>query len=339
MKTSPRIFKHARRSFGAPTSDREKQLQLELKEEMKKQNLSMIAELKKMQSEQFSKFLNQQKESSNKLREGVDEMIKKEFELEKQYQLVFQREMHKFEVERKIQYQLKFKEEMIAELKKVQSEQFLNQQNESDKKLREGVDEMVKKELELEKQYQLDIKKEMRKQNSSVIAELKEMQTEQFGKFLNKQKESENKFREGAIEMLKTELEREKQFQLEFNDDMKKQNLSMITELKELQTEQFSKFLNKQKEFENRFKEEIKEMIKYDFNTKLINFEREIKKTQLQQAAEMKNQQKQILQQNDQKNKKMYDSLLKEIKDDNKQKFEIQNNKIENFMSTKNKAK
>ena len=101
-----------------------------------------------------------------------------------------------------------------------------------------------------------------------------------------------------------------------------KEKESIISVIKQIQSEQ----LNQQKKSESELKEGLKKFLHSQLDGKFENLELELKRSQLQQFADMKNQQKLFLQQmqNNSKKKEALNSMLDEIKEDSKQNFDHQ---------------
>jgi len=97
---------------------------------------------------------------------------------------------------------------------------------------------------------------------------------------------------------------------------------SIIAVLKEFQSET----LNQQKKLENELKEGLKKFLHSHLGEKLATLETELKRSQVQQFADMKNQQKLFLQrmQNNSKKKEELNSMFDEIKEDSKRNFDHQ---------------
>ena len=143
---------------------------------------------------------------------------------------------------------------------------------------------------------------ERKNQNDALITELKQMQSEQFQKFLQEQKKYENELKkEGLKTLMSTHL------------DMK--------------FEKFQQFLNQQKKSENESREGLKKMVENHLDTKFENLATELKKNQVQQFGDIKSQQKNFITslQNNSKNKKVaFDSKLGEFSEEIKHDFDKQ---------------
>ena len=97
--------------------------------------------------------------------------------------------------------------------------------------------------------------------------------------------------------------------------------------IKQIHSEQ----LNQQKKSDIELKDGLKKFLQSQLDGKLENLELEMKRSQLQQFADMKNQQKLFLQQmqNNSKKKEALNSKLDEIKEDAKQNFDHQNKRTD----------
>ena len=103
---------------------------------------------------------------------------------------------------------------------------------------------------------------------------------------------------------------------------------SIIAVLKEFQSET----LNQQKKSENDLREGLKKFLHSHLDEKLATLETELKRSQVQQFADMKNQQKLFLQrmQNNSKKKDELNSMFDEIKEDSKRNFDHQSKRTDN---------
>ena len=102
---------------------------------------------------------------------------------------------------------------------------------------------------------------------------------------------------------------------------------TIISVIKQIQSEK----LNQQKKSESELKEGLKKFLYSQLDGKLENLELELKRSQLQQFADMKNQQRLFLQQmqNNTKKKEALNSMFDEIKEDSKRKFDHQNKRTD----------
>ena len=102
---------------------------------------------------------------------------------------------------------------------------------------------------------------------------------------------------------------------------------SIMAVLKEFQLET----INQQKKSENELREGLQKFLHSHLDTKLVTLESELKKIQVQQFADMKNQQKLFLQQmqNNSKKKEALNSMFDEIKEDYKQNFDHQSKRTD----------
>ena len=102
---------------------------------------------------------------------------------------------------------------------------------------------------------------------------------------------------------------------------------SIIAVLKEFQSET----LNQQKKAGNELREGLQKFLQSNIEKKIENFELELKRSQMQQFADMKNQQKLFLQrmQNNSKKKEELNSMFDEIKEDSKRNFDHQNKRTD----------
>ena len=90
---------------------------------------------------------------------------------------------------------------------------------------------------------------------------------------------------------MKTDTESEKQIISELKKEMMEERLSMIAELNKMQSEPLNQFINQQKKSNNESREGVKKMLLNRLDTKFGEFEIEMKKSQTQQFADIKNQQ------------------------------------------------
>ena len=102
---------------------------------------------------------------------------------------------------------------------------------------------------------------------------------------------------------------------------------SIISVLKEFQSET----INQQKKSENELKEGLKKLLQSQLDEKLVTLESELKRSQVQQFADMKNQQKLFLQQiqNNSKKKEGLNSIFDEIKEDSIRNFDHQSKRTD----------
>ena len=103
---------------------------------------------------------------------------------------------------------------------------------------------------------------------------------------------------------------------------------SIMAVLKKFQSET----LNQQKNAENVLREGLQKFLQIHLDKKLENLEVELKRSQVQQFADMKNQQKLFLQrmQNNSKKKEELNSMFDEIKEDSKRNFDHQSKRTDN---------
>ena len=106
-----------------------------------------------------------------------------------------------------------------------------------------------------------------------------------------------------------------------------KEKESIISVIKQIQSEQ----IIQQKKSESELKEGLKKFLHSQLDGKFENLELELKRSQLQQFADTKNQQKLFLQQmqNNSKKKEALNSKIDEIKEDSKQNFDHQNKRTD----------
>merc|ERR1711971_54229 len=85
------------------------------------------------------------------------------------------------------------------------------------------------------------------------------------------------------------------------------------------------------KKSENELKEGLKKLLQSQLDEKLVTLESELKRSQVQQFADMKNQQKLFLQQmqNNSKKKEALNSIFDEIKEDSKRNFDHQSKRTD----------
>ena len=112
-------------------------------------------------------------------------------------------------------------------------------------------------------------------------------------------------------EQMKTDTEFQKQIVLELKKEMMEHKLSMIAELNKMQSETLNQFINQQKKSNNESREGVKKMLLNHLDAKFGESEIELKKSQTQQFADIKNQQKQ----QNQKIEKQNEEFVKQCKD------------------------